>query len=449
MISALPSETDVITKSIDSPVGAVRCTAYRACAVVLVLLGLLSAGLQGQTAQPAAADANNNQIHPEVRIPVVPLGYLPPGDLPSFYYYAMVELHFIGADHLMFAFNTPGLLKRDDNCPASDVQRMVHAVVFQLPSGHVLKQADWELYDFMDFLWGLGDGKLLLRRCNRFESIGADLDPQVLIQGIGTVEDVSFSPDHSMVVVQEKVKPDAEDKDSGAVPSVLDQETEAQRTNVTFIQLHPLRMIGRAEIPVPSAIPVIANGLFEVLTAPHDQWVVNMQVFHGAERQITTIHSLCPPAVQAISNTVFMATTCSKGDQKSSQVYNLQGTLLWQIAVAPDQYNPRLIPISNGSHFAIESLRLKHPHAALDPLTKEDIAGEDIDIYETLSGVRIAAFQTSPAYTGGRNVDFSPDGTRMAVLHDGAIEIYSLSDLAKAPQATPHQDRAAQPYRKN
>ena len=439
MISALPSETDVITKSIDSPVGAVRCTSYRACALVLVLLGLLSAVLHGQTAQPApAAEANQNPIHPEVKIPVGPLGYLPPGNLPAFYYYAMVELHFIDADHLMFAFNTPGLLKRDDNCPDSDVQRMVHAVVFQLPSGQVLKQADWKLYDFMDFLWGLGDGTLLLRRCNRFESIGADLDPQVLIQGIGIVEDVSFSPDHSMVVVQEKVKPSAEDKDSGGVPSVLAQATEAQRTNVSFIQLHPLHMIGRAEIPVPSAIPAIANGLFEVLTAPHDQWVVNLQVFHGAERQIAAIHSLCPPAVQTISDTVFMATTCSKSDQKTSQGYNIQGSLLWQIAFAPDQYYPRLIRIPNGSHFAIESLRLKHPHAALDPLTNEDVAGEDIDIYDTLSGARIATFQTSPAYTGGRNVDFSPDGTRMAVLHDGAIEIYSLSDLAKALPGTTH-----------
>ena len=439
MISALPSETDVITKSIDSPVGAVRFLAYRACAIVLLLTLLLSAGLHGQTAQPlAAADANQNQIHPEVKIPVVPLGFLPPGDLPAFYYYAMVELHFIDADHLMFAFNTPGLLKRDDNCPDSEVQRMMHAVVFQLPSGHVLKQADWELYDFMDFLWGLGDGKLLLRRCNQLESVGADLNPQLLIRASGTVEDVSFSPDRSMIVVQEKAPPHADDKDNAVIPSVLDQETAAQRTNVTFIQLHPLRMIGRAEIPLPSAIPVIANGLFEILTAPNDQWVLNMQVFHGAEHQIATIHSLCPPAVQAISNTVFMATTCSKSDQKTSQGYNLQGSLLWQIAVAPDQYNPRLIPISNGSHFAIESLRLKHPRAALDPLTKEDVSGEDIDIYDTLSGVRIATFQTSPVYTGGRNVDFSPDGTRMAVLHDGAIEIYSLSDLAKALQATPH-----------
>ncbi len=406
--------------------------------MVLLLVVLLPA-MHAQTAPTAAAaTSNQDRLHPEVRIPVVPLGYLPPGDLPAFYYHAMVELHFIDADHLILAFNVPQLMKRDDNCPGSEAQRIVHAVVFQLPSGRVLKQADWELYDFRDFMWGLGNGKLMLRRCNQLESIGADLDPQVLIKGIGIVEDVSFSPDHSVVVIQEKVQPSAEDKLNGALPSVLDQETGAERTNVSFIQLHPLHMIGRAEIQLPSLIPVTANGLFEVLTAPRDQWVVNMRAFHGAEHEIATIHSLCPPVVQAISNTIWMATTCSKGDQKSSQGYDLQGTLLWKIAFAADQYDPRLITIANGSHFAIESLRLKRPHAALDPLTKEDVDGEDIDIYDSLNGVRIATFQTSPAYTGGRNVDFSADGTRMAVLHDGAIEIYSLNNLVKVPQATPH-----------
>lgn len=406
--------------------------------MALMVMVLLPA-MRAQTAPtPPAATANKNQLVPEVKIPVAPLGYLPPGDLPAFYYYAMVELHFIDADHLMFAFNIPGLLKRDDNCPDSDVQRMVHAIVFQLPSGRVLKQADWELYDFADFLWGLGDGKLLMRRCNQLERIGADLDPQVLIKATGTIEDVSFSPDHSMVVVQEKMTPEAADKDSAALPSVLDQATEVPKTSISFIQLNPLNLIGHSETAVPLAIPVIGNGLFEALTAPHDQWDVKLHIFHQAERQIATLHSLCQPLIQAISNTIFTATTCSKGDEKALEGYNLQGSLLWQISLASNQYRPRLILISNGSHFAIESLRLKRPHAALDPLTKEDIDWEDVDIYDSLSGVRIATFQTTPAYTGGRNVDFSPDGQRMAVLHDGAIEIYSLNDLVKALPGMAH-----------
>ncbi|MHB1839533.1 MAG: hypothetical protein ACYCPD_07210, partial [Acidobacteriaceae bacterium] len=145
----------------------------------------------------------------------------------------------------------------------------------------------------------------------------------------------------------------------------------------------------------------------------------------------------CQPEIRPITNSLFMATTCLNRAETVFQGYDFHGSLLWQIPRRPDQYLPLLILIPNGQHFAIESLHLTHPRAALDPLTKEDVDGEDIDIYDTLSGVRVATFQTAPVYTGGRNVDFSPDGARMAVLRDGAIEIYDLSDLMKAPQAAP------------
>ena len=358
---------------------------------------------------------------------------MPPEELPQFYDYALVELHFLDANHLLFAFNLPSLLKRDNNCPISDSQRLVRAVVLQLPSGHALKQADWELYDFTNYLWGLGDGQLLLRRCTQLNAVGADLELHPLIEASGAIQEISLSPDVSVAVVEAKVASAADAQDSGTIPSILERDTMAPPIRVDFIRMHPLEIIARTRIPLPGAIPITAQGIFEVLDAPHDRWVVNLQEFHGPQRQIATIHSLCTPAIRPITNNLFMAVTCPKADEKVYQGYDLQGLLLWQIPLREDQFIPQLIVIPQGAHFAIESLRLKRPHASLDPLTKDDIDGEDIDIYDTLTGVRTATFQTTPVYTAGRNVDFSPDGTRMAVLHNGAIEIYTLNELAKAP----------------
>jgi hypothetical protein len=359
---------------------------------------------------------------------------MPPGELPAFYSDALVELHFLDANHLLFAFNLTTLLKRDNNCPISDSQRMVRAVVLQLPSGHALKQADWELYDFNDYLWSLGDGRLLLRRCMKLNAVGADLDLHPLIEASGPIQNVNFSPDRSIVVIEEKVTPDADAQDGGTVPSILERDTLAPQTRVDFIRIHPLEMVARAKIPLPATVPVTAQGILETLAAPHDRWVVNLQAFHGLQRPIATIHSLCQPAIRPMTNSLLVAIACPKADEKVYQGYDLQGSLLWQIPLREDQFLPRLIVIPNGAHFAIEALHLKRPHAPLDPLTKDDVDGEDIDIYDTLTGVRIATFQTTPVYTAGRNVDFSPDGARMAVLQSGAIEIYTLNDLVKAYQ---------------
>jgi hypothetical protein len=407
--------------------------------MILMLLAFLAATVHAQKVHASpAANANPNPVRADATIPVGPLGYMAPEELPQFYDYALVELHFLDANHLLFAFNLPSLLKRDNNCPISDSQRMVRAVVLQLPSGHVLKQADWELYDFKNYLWGLGDGRLLLRRCTQLNAVGADLELHPLIEASGAIEDLSFSPDRSVAVVEEKVAPDADSQDSGTTPSILERDTLAPQTRVDFIRMHPLGIIARAKIPLPGAIPVTAEGILEVLSAPHDRWTVNLQVFNGPERAIATIHSLCGPGIRPITSSVLMVTTCPKADQEIYQGYDLEGSLLWQIPLQADQFMPRLIVVPQGTHFAIESLRLKRPHASLDPLTKDDVVGEDIDVYDTLTGVRTATFRTTPVYTAGHNVDFSPDGSRMAVLHNGTIEIYALNDLAKEYQDASH-----------
>ncbi|MGH9615164.1 MAG: hypothetical protein ACRD28_00375 [Acidobacteriaceae bacterium] len=398
----------------------------------LLLLVLFPAALRAGTPHPSKASADANQPHPEVTIPVTPLGYLPPGELPAFYNYALVNLRFLDANHLVFVFNIPGLLDRDNSCSVSDNERMVRAVVLELPSGRTLNRAEWKLYDFGDFLWSLGNGQLLLRRCTQLDLLGADLRPRPWIKVAGEIQDLNFSPDRSIAVVEEKTEPSSGAKDSGTVPAITEQATSAARTLVTFVQIHPLRGIARAEIPLPAAVPVTDQGILETLTAPKNQWVVNLQPFHGPQRPIGSIHSLCSPAIRPITNDLFVATVCAKRDENVFQGYDRKGLLLWQIPFPSDHLSPTLILVPNGGHFAIESLHLKHPHAPLDPVSKEDVEGQDIDIYDTLTGVRVATFQTTPVYTGGRNVDFSPDGSRMAVLHNGVIEIYALSELEKA-----------------
>jgi hypothetical protein len=303
---------------------------------------------------------------------------------------------------------------------------MVRAVVLDIPSGKVEKQADWELYDFSDYLWSLGNGQFLLRRCSQLEIVGASLDPRPLIDPSGAVEAIGFSPDRSTVVVEEvsrKTSSPAKSTPSSAPPP-------AGNVDVEFIRLHPLGVVARARLPAPAVVPIVSTGILEALTAPHDRIVIDIQPFHGADRKIATLDSACLHGLTAITNEVIVAGTCSNSGDSMLQAFDLNGSFLWKFPLG-DRLDPRFLLTQNGAHFAIESLHTKHPSAPLDPLNREAIDAEVIDIYDTRTGVRIGGFRTTPAYTAGKNADFSPDGTRMAVLHDGAIEIYTLDELAK------------------
>lgn len=369
-------------------------------------------------------------IRPEASIPVGPMGYLPPGEIPSFYFHAAVSLHFIDANHLLFAFDIKGLLRRDNECPVSDSQRIVRAVVLDIPSGRVEKQADWELYDFSDFLWGIGGGQFLLRRCSTLNLVGPDLVLHPLLKAADPILGITLSPDRSVAVVEMKMNPGAKSGTKTSDP-VDGPEGAAQSIDALFLGLRPLRVFARTSLQIPGVLPIVPDGILETLIAPHNRWVLNLHPFNGPQRQIATVQSACPPFLTPVASNVAVAAVCPKKGEKIFKAYDLGGKALWQIPFEADRREARFLLTENGARFAIESLRATQPIAALDPLNNSNIDREIVDIYDTRTGIQIGGFATTPVYTAGKNVDFSPDGLRLAVLHNGAIEIYSLNELAK------------------
>ncbi len=389
--------------------------------LLLTLFAGLPNAIYGKNSHPKPP--RSYDVRPEAQIPVAPLGYMPPGQYPAFYYHALVSLHFIDASHLLFVFNTKGLLVRDHNCSTSDSQRMVRAVVLALPSGRVERQVNWELYDLSDFLWSLGNGEFLLRRCSKLDIVGASLVARPFIETSGAIEEIMFSPDHSLVVTEAKPVSEPE---VPATDSPATSEIEAD-----FVRIHPLAVIARGRLPHPGTLPIVDQGILETLVAPHNRWIVNLNPFKGSQRKITTLESFCMPRLTQLSNQVFVGAICPTKGNRVFEGYDIDGTSLWSIPMPDDLHYPRFLSIRNGAEFAIESLHATQPLAALDPLSNAVIDAETIDIYDTRTGIHIGSFATTPVYTAGRNVAFSADGQRMAVLHNGVIEIYSLNELAR------------------
>lgn len=391
--------------------------------IVLALCSGAAYGGKRHTHRPT-----DNRVRPQVSIPVERLGYFPPKEQSSFDRYAVVSLHFIDAKHLLFAFGVKGLLRRGHPCDASGTQRMVRAVVLEIPSGNVDKQVDWDLYDFSDFLWKIGNGEFLFRRCTSLSIVGADLVPHPLIDAPGPIEAVTFSPDKSIAVVEVQRK--------RTQPPTSEAEIDGPKgprrpVDAVFLRLQPLHAIAVAHLPAPGIVPVIRQGFLETLTAKHHRWTINLHSFGGSDRSIATVRSYCQPDLTPIGNDIVVAAICPSKSSRIFQAYGLSGGTLWKIDLATDLYRPRFLLSAHGAHFGIESLHATRPIAVLDPLGEQNIDAEVLDIYDTGTGVHVGSLSTTPVYTAGRNMDFSPDGQHVAILRNGAIEIYSVNALAK------------------
>src|SRR4051794_25889567 len=100
---------------------------------------------------------------PVAKIPLEPLGF---PTLPNQFLLSgssMYTVDFVDEKHLLVSFSTKRLLKRMSECPATDQDRIVDAILLEVPSGKVLARTSWRMHDRGQYLWNLGQGRFMLR----------------------------------------------------------------------------------------------------------------------------------------------------------------------------------------------------------------------------------------------------------------------------------------------
>ena len=79
-----------------------------------------------------------------------------------------------------------------------------------------------------------------------------------------------------------------------------------------------------------------------------------------------------------------------------------------------------------GDRFALSMLHVSHFIDLLDSLNDEDVREQVVQVFDSATGALLMATNASPILTAGQNFALSDDGERLAVLREGAIEIYNV-----------------------
>ena len=62
----------------------------------------------------------------------------------------------------------------------------------------------------------------------------------------------------------------------------------------------------------------------------------------------------------------------------------------------------------------------------VDSLNDEDVREQVVQVFDSATGALLMATTASPVLTAGQNFALSEDGEHLAVLREGAIEIYKV-----------------------
>lgn len=365
---------------------------------------------------------------PAVRIPVDPLGYMPPSAFYVTYRLSSAALGFFDKDHLLFTFRVGGLLKREPGDPDGDDDQQIRAVVLDAHTGKVLKQTEWRMHDRSQYLWPFPDGKFLVRVRDSLYLTDESLTLEPYMTFPREIRAMQVSPDRRLLAI-ETVEPIKLKSQMGVPPGPEESGAPVKISIYPSGAKTPARV---TEASGAALLPLMGDGLLDTLEGKQNaSWVMRDVPFEGQPKILAQVKSTCQPSVQPVSATVALLMGCY-GDEDDRPVVAVSedGEELWH-----DRWQNRYVwgwfdYAENGSRFAYESVQVNRPISVFDSLDSEDITQQLVGVYDTQTGSLVIVRDASPVLTAGQNVALSADGRRFAVLRHGAVEIYDLPPVA-------------------
>jgi len=379
---------------------------------------------------------------PAFTIPVEPLGFTAPGALYLGQRHSFASLDFIDEDRLLFTFRVPGLMRRGGSEAITGDERQIRAVVLALPAGTVQAEALWTLHDRVRYLWMLKDGHFLIRDGDTIQQGDATLELKPWLRFPGPLTWLQLDPSQQFLVADSRETVAAENNPgkvasppSASVSMVVDGQAPGVSKDIVVRILRrdsgQVMLLSHAHTSVH--LPINANGYLEGLRATDGQWLLVLDYFAGGSTILGRVDSACSPTLDFVSQREVLATTCDSNGGRRLEALTADGHQLWRDANSSVPVWPLMVRAPDGLRLARESLSVSHPVSATSPLDNDDIKGQLVEVFDAATGKVALTALASPVLDAGGNVAISPSGRRVAVIGEGAIQVFELPEPPPLP----------------
>jgi hypothetical protein len=388
---------------------------------------------------------------PSLRIPLENLGFqtLSPQFLLNGS--SMLTVNYVDDKHLLLTFVVHRLIPRLPDEPQQDDDRVVDAVLLELPTGKVLARTSWHLHDHAQYLWSLGHGHFLLRVRDTLTTFAplanlATSQPftqhPFLASSDRRIAAVLISPDTDLLIIEsvKRTPPEAKPKTPlfGPAPAPAPQLTERNRVQINFYRIHPgddggpvtRTFAGVVESRNPGDIPATTAGYLAVVDQGHQHWAFDFHSYAGKTAELSPFDSTCSPAPIFVSHSEFIAFGC-RGGQTMQQIggFNMRGEEMWEQGLFGSFVAPSLAYAPAGGRFALSRILLRNSVVADQPISADEVSAQAVVVYQTGTGKQLIRADCSPVERAGQNFALSPNGLALALVHADAVEIYTLPPL--------------------
>ncbi len=414
---------------------------------------------------------------PALRIPLEPLDFqaLPQQVLSSGA--SILTLHYVDAKHLLLTFNRRRLMKRIPDDPETDVDRNIDAVLLELPSGKVLARTSWRLHDPGQYLWSLGNGDFLLRQRNALTMLqplsglasGDAFREQPFVKSNRPIGSVLVSPSGDLLTLetldrspylprQKKPSPGTSGYAAAAAAAASAGDAAAEEPqSLVQIDFFRLQRSSEEKLGLVRAgtvasrnmvlIPIDSDGFLSVLDEGSSHWAFNFNSHAGKVNELSPFDSSCHPIPFLVSRSEFVAFGCRGGtDPRALGGFNLRGEEMWEQTFTDSFTAPSFSFAPAAGRFALSRLTTSSPVAPEQEINA-GFTAQTVTVYQTESGRQVFSLNCNPILRASENFALSPNGDDLAVLNNGAVEIYSLPPLSGKDRASIHLAETLAPER--
>lgn len=402
----------------------------------------------------------------------------------------MLTLNYVDKQHLLVTFGVPRLMERLPGDPPGDEDRVVDAVLLELPSGRELARTEWRFHDIGQYLWDLGGGRFLLRQRATLTTFaplaqlasGTPFQQHPLLQFARRINSIVVSADHKVLTV-ETSDADAPEQELAVIPTApsapaqpqlqpvagipnllrrahdpaasvaspappVQVEHHAQVIQITFLRLLPTdspsapliaSRAGALNLREAVVIPLTDDGYLRSRKLDGTRISLEFSTYANKVTDLGPLETSCSLSPTFVSPSELVVFTCrGSEDDHALSGLNLRGDLLWQLNFNDLQAFPSIVSAIPAGRFALSrTVTSSHIFPGEIPSTAQ-ISFQEVRVFQTYNGKQLLRVMTSPVQRAGQNFALSPDGLAVAVIHDPtdprapaderqpSIEIYTL-----------------------
>jgi VWFA-related protein len=400
--------------------------------VILLSCLLLTAQVSADETTPGQNAIAQPAPQPTAKIDLSQFGYQGLGEMARLASQANVSVDFVDRNHVLLTFNPKKLFKRLPDCPPTHDDRIIHAVILEVPSGKVVRQADWYMHDGHRYLWALGYGRFLLRRLNSLSIVDSDLHEKPLMASPKEFLWLAVTPDGKQILVETaRDESPSKKKDSSAT-------APKQRVKIDFLDIDSLAVQRTIKSEGIVNLEATSTGFTDVSHGMSGKvWLVRFGPTAQTRENIARVRSRCiPDTFYPSSNTVLIGRCSATGSDYSVSAFTVTGHRLWRQRWSRHRYVPKIARSDDGSRFALSTLQRSVPgvSAKTGSDEDEDIASPEIEqhiqIFDTATGTPVLSVDTSPVVLTAQNFSFAPDGSRLVMLQQSSLQVYDLPAMS-------------------